>query len=205
MGKCEHCGREANRLRRGLCPKHYNQILKYGEFLDNNPRTRYDENEIIKYDDYAEIVIYNHHCEEIARALIDLDDINKIKKYKWSLKGNGYIAAGDNGVMLHKIITNTNKNEIVDHINGNKLDNRKSNLRICTYTQNNINKCIQSNNKSGYPGVRWDERAKKWKVRITVNKKQLYLGYFINKEDVIKVRKQAEIKYFGEYRRKNLE
>ena len=159
------------------------------------------KNEIVTYDDYAEIILYDRQGNEKCRAIIDLDDIEKIKNYKWSLKGNGYIATGHNGLLLHKLITNTNKDEIVDHINRNKLDNRKCNLRICTYSQNQMNKCVQSNNKSGYTGVRWDKRAKKWKVQITVNKKQLHLGYYNDIEEAIKVRKKAEIEYFGEYRR----
>ena len=75
MGTCEQCGRTNTVIAKGLCLKHYHQLKRYGKFLDNNPRNRSDLNEIIKYDDYAEVVLYNYHSVEIARTKIDLSDI----------------------------------------------------------------------------------------------------------------------------------
>ena len=80
--KCqvEGCNNEARA--KGLCNKHYKQNKKFGYIPE---RTMSDPNKIIKHDDYAEIVLYNRYCEEVARALIDLDDIDKCKNIKWHI------------------------------------------------------------------------------------------------------------------------
>lgn len=87
----------------------------------------------------------------------------------------------------------------VDHINHNIKDNRKSNLRIITVSQNAINKKIVSNNTSGVTGVCWNKKDSYWQAYITLDYKTKHLGCFQNKEDAIKARKDAEEKYFGEY------
>ena len=206
MKKCVVCGREyeGNKTGYGMCNKHYKQFKKYGKVLDNNPRTIYDPNEIIEYEDYAEIILYNNQCEEVARALIDLDDIDKVKNCKWYMS-NGYVVhrIKNKQIRLHRIIMNPNDDMVVDHINHNPLDNRKSNLRICTLQQNNMNKTIQSNNTSGTTGVFWDKQTNKWRAGIKINQKKINLGRFNTKEEAIQKRKQAEIEYFGEYRNDN--
>ena len=94
---------------------------------------------------------------------------------------------------------NTPKDKVVDHINGLKYDNRKSNLRICTYSDNSKNQKKRSNNTSGVTGVSWCEKDSCWVAQICVNGRTMYLGGFQEKSDAIKVRKKAEEKYFGEY------
>ena len=91
------------------------------------------------------------------------------------------------------------KDMVVDHINMNPLDNRKCNLRICTMQQNNFNKKEQTNNTSGRVGVTWDKQTNKWRAQIQVNGKSIKLGRFKNKEDAIKARLQAEMKYYKEF------
>ena len=199
MKKCNVCGKECKQLRRGMCEKHYRQFMKHGKCLDNNNRTKFDKNEIIKYDDYAEIIIYNDKNKEVARAMIDLDDVDKVKSYRWGLITLNYVRNTKIG-LLHRFIMNCPDDMMVDHINHNPLDNRKSNLRIVTNQQNSMNKGLQSNNTSGYPGVYWSKTENKWYARIKVNGEIIYLGYFGNKEAAIEARKQAEIEYFGEYR-----
>ena len=91
----------------------------------------------------------------------------------------------------------------VDHIyqvSRGVCDNRKSNLRIVTSWQNNVNKSTSKRNTSGYVGVNWDKQNNKWFAQIMVNNKTKNLGRFDNIEDAIKARKEAELKYFGEYR-----
>jgi len=83
----------------------------------------------------------------------------------------------------------------IDHINGIRHDNRMKNLRVVTSQENNRNRTIPSNNTSGVMGVSWNITAKKWKAKIEGNGKQIYLGIFNLKEDAIKARKEAEIKY----------
>ena len=83
----------------------------------------------------------------------------------------------------------------IDHINGNRTDNRLCNLRNVTGLENKRNKCIQKNNTSGVTGVSWSTESKKLVVRIQVKGKYLYLGSFINKEDAIATRKVAEVNH----------
>ena len=91
--------------------------------------------------------------------------------------------------------------KLVDHIDGNKINNKIKNLRLLNTSQNAMNRVnLSSNNTSGVTGVIWCKRARKWVVLIMVNRVQKNMGYFINKEDAIKARKEAEIKYFGDFR-----
>ena len=86
-----------------------------------------------------------------------------------------------------------------DHIDRNELNNRKYNLRKCTKKDNNRNRSLPSNNTSGAMGVNWERRRNKWRSRIVVDEKEIYLGTFQNKEDAIKARLKAEAKYYGEF------
>lgn len=86
-----------------------------------------------------------------------------------------------------------------DHINRNELDNRRNNLRKCTIQQNNYNRGIRSNNTSGIIGVSWSNERQKWCAAIRHNNKLYALGRFYDKDEAIKVRLEAEKKYFGEF------
>jgi hypothetical protein len=88
---------------------------------------------------------------------------------------------------------------VVDHINHDGLDNRRENIRSCTNSQNLMNKRITSKNKSGFVGVAWRERDKMWRAHIGFNGKYIHLGHFKNIEDAVCARKEAEVKYFGEF------
>ena len=197
MKKCKVCGKNEVKAK-GMCEKHYQQYRKYGYCLDNNPRTKQDLNEIIEHEDYAEIVLYDKNCEEVARALIDLDDVDKVKNYRWGLT-KGYVL-NKSIKELHRFIADCPDDMIVDHINHNKLDNRKENLRICTKSQNAMNVKKRKNNTSGATGVYWDKIRSKWYAQIWINARCTNLGYFGSKEEAIQARKNAEIEYFGEYR-----
>lgn len=132
--------------------------------------------------------------------IFDLDDYEKIKDVTWVKGTKGYIVGKTKGdrksIRVHRIIMNCPKGMVVDHINHNKLDNRKSNLRICTVGQNNLNKCPYSN-RSEKTGVSWYRN--KWRVSITINKQDIYLGRYDKYEDAVQVRLDAEQKYFGEF------
>lgn len=82
--------------------------------------------------------------------------------------------------------------QVVDHINRNTLDNRRNNIRQVTRCESQMNRNRQSNNKSGYKGVSWNSRVCKWKSGITINKKRIHLGYFTDKQDAIRARKEFE-------------
>ena len=136
----------------------------------------------------------------------DLEDYDLIKDYCWSLR-KGYVSArninvddNDNThVNMHRLIMNAKDNEYVDHIFHNITDNRKSKLRLVSDSQNQMNRIIPSNNKSGVKGVCWDKEYGKWVAYITVNKKVMKLGRFYKFEDAVKSRKNAENKYCKEY------
>ena len=91
------------------------------------------------------------------------------------------------------------KHTYVDHIKHINYDNRKSELRIGTQSENNMNRTVQKNSTSGVTGVNYLKRNNKWRAMIEFNKQRHYLGVFENKEDAIKARKEAEEKYFGEW------
>ena len=194
MKNCSVEGCDNEHLARGYCSKHYKQFKRHGKILE---RTRYDVNEIIIKENYAEIILYNNKNEESGKALIDIEDIEKVKQYKWFLNSNDYVVNNKIG-SLHRFIMNPPDDMVVDHINHNKFDNRKENLRICTHQENDWNKGIIKTNTSGVTGViktQWNT----WQSCITVNDKKIVLGSFKTKEEAIKSRKEAEIKYFGEY------
>lgn len=201
MKTCKVCGCNGKHHAKGYCKKHYQQFKRHGQISD---RTRFDPNEIIEYEDYAEITLYDKDGSEVARALIDLEDIYKVKNYKWRVDNNGYALTDINGtskkLSLHRLIMNCPDDKVIDHINHNKLDNRKENLRICTQHQNTMNQGIRSNNSSGVTGVYFDKSRNKWVAQIKHNYRKIFLGRFNTKEEAIEARKQAEIEYFGEYR-----
>ena len=84
---------------------------------------------------------------------------------------------------------------VIDHINGDNCDNTIENLRLVTQTENNRNRCTPKDNTSGHIGVYWVNSKKEWLVQIGSNGKSIHIGYFKNKEDAIKARKEAEKKY----------
>ena len=190
--KVDGCTNKCHGL--GYCSKHYHQIKRYGEILE---RSHKDFNEIVEYDNYAEIILYDKYNNEKARTLIDLDDVDRCKQLKWSMTGN-YVCNSKTKILLHRFLLNTSDDMIIDHINRNKLDNRKDNLRICTYKDNNRNMPMRKNAKSENRGI-YKSAKNSWVARIKVNKKDIYLGTFKTLEDAIAARQQAEIEYFGEF------
>lgn len=184
-----------------LCGKHYMQYRRYGKILN---RTKFDPNEIILELDMAKIVLYNKNGDKIAETLIDTEDIEKISSDKWCIDKNNYVK-NSKQEYLHRIILGAPKDMCVDHINGNTLDNRKSNLRICTNRENTSNRTkLGTNNTSGILGVRFDDRRNKWYADIQYKGKYIFLGYFNIKEDAIKARIDAEKLYFKEFKSKIL-
>ncbi len=161
-------------------------------------------NKFIEKDDYCIGITDN------GEFIFDKDDYNKIisiNKY-WKINNIGYVLCniGDEEYQLHRYLMGLGKynyknNIIVDHINGNKLDNRKENLRICKKDKNPKNCALYSNNTSGYKGVSWNEKLLKWQAGIQVDNNKIYLGIYSNLKEAVEVRKQAEIKYFGEFSR----
>lgn len=140
-------------------------------------------------------------------AYLDLDDFNYFNKsriYFNRIPDKDYVSLltfkDGRKQSISRIILNENsKNRVVDHINGNPLDNRKSNLRSISYNDNMKNKFTYSNNNSSnISGITYIKKKKIWVARIQVEGKRLFLGSSKDFEKVKKLRLDAEKKYFGE-------
>jgi hypothetical protein len=140
---------------------------------------------------------YTYKGEEFY---FDLEDYDKIKDYHWFIDPQGYVRTSNPSRRMHRIILGLNDSNImVDHIHHKKFDNRKSELRIATNSQNQMNRDIPSQNKSGFRGVSWHKNKNAWIVQIGINGKLKYIGIFKDIEDAISARLDAEKYYFGEY------
>ena len=137
-------------------------------------------------------------------TLVDDDIYEQICDKKWNAiePVEGYFYAGRcehidtiNGkqnnqiLFLHRWITNPPKGYCVDHINGNGLDNRRENLRVCSPRQNQQNR--KKIHSSKYPGVSWNKRSARWDARIMVKGKRYYLGTYIDEREAAMAYEQA--------------
>lgn len=129
-----------------------------------NNMNKLGDNYIEICEDYAKV----YFKDNIDYFLIDIEDVDKIKKYTWhrnkyrrdyitANKRSHYDGRSGGSIQVARYIMDCPKNMVVDHINGNISDNRKSNLRICTHQQNSCNVQIKGNNTSGHNGVYWDK------------------------------------------------
>lgn len=180
----------------GYCNKHRQQFKRFGYIPE---RTERMPNEIIDYGGYLGVVIYSRRGGRKYEALIDKEQGHRVVKHKWCLSGKGYAITKSSGntIRMHNFVTECY--DLLDHKNMNKLDNRKENLRRCTPAQNNMNKNPRRDSNSGVTGVSWVSSNKKWKAAITVDGKDIYLGLYELFDDAVKVRRQAEKKYFREF------
>jgi hypothetical protein len=141
-------------------------------------------------------------------SLVDLDDFEKVSKYNWCTikQGNSQVRAmtkiDDKSVYLHQFIMGGSE-QIIDHINGHALDNRKSNLRIGTIQQNCFNSRMPRTNTSGFKGVSFDKGHKKFRAYIVKDRRQYHLGFFSLKEDAAKAYNEKALELFGEFARLN--
>ncbi|MDQ0149211.1 HNH endonuclease [Eubacterium multiforme] len=149
-------------------------------------------------------IIINSSKYGIKKVVIDNEDIEKCKKITWFYAKNidsVYVEGNYRGkkIKLHRYIMDmTDNSRLVDHINRNTLDNRKSNLRVATYQENSFNRSIRSDNKSGYVGV--DFKNNKWRAKIKYNGITIHLGYFVDKNEAILNRQLAEQYLFKEFK-----
>lgn len=133
-------------------------------------------------------------------AIIDKSDFEVVSKFTWSCS-MGYAITGDRMVRMHRKIFIASEDIEVDHRNGNKLDNRRENLRSATHQQNGMNRGPQSNNKSGVKGVCWDRFKMKWRAQIGVMGKNVFIGSYDNKFEAAEAYKNAAMKFHGEFAR----
>jgi len=145
-------------------------------------------------------------------ACVDDEDFKWLLQWNWYYhhgERTGYAERHDNfnprrvlipmQVAIMKHHKRWKRGKEVDHINTCGCDNRKVNLRLATRSEQKVNQRPRSTNTSGVTGVHWHTRDSKWVAQIRVNGKLKHLGNFVNKGKAIKKRREAEIKYFGEY------
>jgi|SRR5882672_148209 len=142
-------------------------------------------------------------------AIVDAEDFDWLNKWNWAAyldpKDRSFRAyRNKNHIYMHRIITNCQSTEEVDHENHNTLDNRKQNLRKCSHEENCRNGQMRYNNTSGYKGVSWKKSIGKWQARIGIKNQKLYLGVFETPEEAAKAYDQASILYHGEFGFRNL-
>lgn len=165
-------------------------------------------NEYIPSEDYTILKIISHKLG-VFELKIDNDDIDRCKLYRWNInnfnkkmkRGYFYAISKDVGLLHRYILDVSGRENVVDHINGDMLDNRKENLQTCSVQENARKQQFRLTNTSGYTGVHWYpyNNVNKWMAKIVVDYKCVNLGYYNDIEDAIKARKDAELKYFGEF------
>lgn len=163
-------------------------------------------NQYIDRGDYYEVT-----TNQGKNFLIDKDDYDLVSSYSsWYINRNGYVQgyypnSYDHGhTLLHRLVMGVKVKEgdvYVDHIHHNTLDNRKSELRIVTNSQNNMNTGLRSNNTSGYTGIRkMNVNGKtKWEAHVWQKGRYIHLGEYWNLQDAIDARIRGEEKYYGDY------
>ena len=155
---------------------------------------------------------YEHIDDKTIRCLLpigksflfDASDFDFVSSHKWSIENSGYVHSMDKEkhIRLHNCLLGS-PGYVVDYINGDRTDNRRCNLRVCTSKENVRNSKLSANNSSGYKGVSYDKRRKKYSSSISVDYRNHFLGYFDNPEDAARKYDEAAIRYFGEYARLN--
>lgn len=139
------------------------------------------------------------------QAIVDDEDYPLLCKYKWTFHPCGYAYRNQklNGkikkVYMHRFIMNYNGEKDIDHINHNGLDNRKSNLRIASRSENLANKGKSANHSSKYKGVCYDKSKSKWVCYIQVRKKQIFLGRYETEKEAGMMYNHFASLYFGEF------
>ena len=169
-------------------------LLKETASLTHKQNNYYEniENNITK-------VFFNNSDEFF---ICDTNEWENLKNITWIKDSQGYVygVTNDKHVRLHRLLMEV-EDEIfdVDHRDGNTLNNCKNNLRVCKHQQNMINQNKRIDNNSGHKGVHFDKERNKWVASLTIKGKRVLWKRFDKLEDAVKVRKDAEVKYFGEY------
>lgn len=147
------------------------------------------------------------HLTKGAVALVDDEDFETLSRRRWyaTVMAGGLTYAATSidrrNVTMHRLLLDAPEGHVIDHVNGNTLDNRRANLRVATVRQNNINAATPSTNTSGYRGVSWDKEKGKWRVQIRLNGKVKRLGRFDDIKDAARAYNDAATAHFGEFAR----
>ena len=186
---------------KGFCRKHYDQYIHgrgmFRNFSDG--RRRFDPNEFSIEGEICTISLYNNQNIKMAETIIDAEDYERCKSYRWYSDGHNYVTS-EFGYLSNFIMNfKSTRYMVVDHINGDSLDNRKENLQIVTNQQNQCKKRGQKNNTSGYRGVFKASYDGKWASEIVCNGKKYRFGPFCSKEIAASAYNEAAKKLFGRF------
>jgi hypothetical protein len=142
-----------------------------------------------------------------------------LAQFRWHIGSGGYairstpmrygVQQGPKHIRMHRVILERmidrtlQADEECDHIDGDRLNNQRTNLRLAKHYQNGLNQKAPTNNTSGYKGVAWSKAAGKWRALIKVRGKQHYLGLYATAQEAHIAYERAAIEYFGEWHRSN--
>ena len=173
-------------------------------------------NELINIYDHAQILLMGNHAKEKEegngnKLLVSMCDLKRVMRYKWYLNANGYPATYGSidgefstgaPITMHRFLhPNVNNGLVIDHINRNRLDNRRDNLRICTQLENSYNRSKSSNTNNNYKGV--TKRGNKYVASITKNGKRYEIGNILTEIDAAKTYDIMAEELFGIFAGKN--
>lgn len=135
-------------------------------------------------------------------AIVDDEDFERLNTYKWHVSSRGNISYAarkvmDKNIYMHREVLGSPNNMVVDHIDGNGLNNSRLNLRSCTQSENIKNSKLSKSNSVGFKGV--SRSGTGYKAQICVNRNKMYLGYFGKAEEAAKAYDKAALEHFGEF------
>jgi hypothetical protein len=140
-------------------------------------------------------------------AVIDMEDADRILPFKWCLHAEGYAyrrrrlsdGPGPMAILMHRVVLNAGPGESVDHVDRDRLNNRRANLRKATKGQNAMNHGLRADNTSGFRGVEFHPPSGRWRAYLTVNNRTTFLGSFATADEAVQVRDAAAVTAYGEY------
>jgi len=150
----------------------------------------------------CKIILLNQGFE----AKVDPEDYEQLSKHRWGVRHGHHVHyavrwVNRKAILMHRQIMKAKKGQIIDHINDDGLDNRRSNLRFCTRSQNSANSRLIRKTYSNLKGVSWDKTNEYWVVRIQKDKKRMFLGCFKDKIEAHKVYVEVAKDFHGEFAR----
>lgn len=203
MCKVDWCNEDDGKL--GFCNRHYLQMRRFGKILPI-ARNRNLPQEFEFYGNDCYILLYDRSGNKITSAIVDRVDYEIVKPYKYNFSGRRYVRISGKSkegfTSLHQLLLQT---RWVDHIDTDRLNNRRSNLRSCTNQQNQFNQKPRSNTASKYKGVTllWN-KPKPYYAGIHLNGIRIHLGVFVLEKEAALAYNEAAIEYFGEFARINV-
>lgn len=195
MKECKAPGCDKNPYRVGYCSRHSGHLYKYGKIVHTNQ----DRRPAVVVGDVANIPLGLNAKD--GYAIVD-KEFAYLARDNWRKTHSGYPIRSIDKAYLHKVVMNVQDSE-VDHKDGDKFNNRTSNLRTCTSSQNKWNIGVPSHNTSGYKGVSWDKRRKRFHAYIKFHSKRYHIGYFEDALRAARAYDERAKELHGEFARLN--